>query len=185
MIAFPIALGALFVICVFWYYGVYNSFISLRVRIENAWSQIDVQLKRRHDLIPNLVEIVKGYMNFEKETLEKVIKARSQAIDASSLKDKAQAENILTQTLRSLFAVVEKYPDLKANQNVLNLQEELTSTENKISFARQYYNDEVMRFNTRIQSVPTNIVAKYGDFTEKEFFQIEDATEKKAPQVKF
>ncbi len=185
MIAFPIALGALFVVCVFWYYGVYNSLVSLRVRIENAWSQIDVQLKRRHDLIPNLVEAVKGYMAFEKDTLERVIKARSQAIDASSLQDKAKAENLLTDTLRSLFAVVEKYPELKANQNMLKLQEELTSTENKISFARQYYNDEVMRFNTRIQSVPVNIVAKYSNFTEKEFFQIKDVAEKEAPQVKF
>lgn len=185
MIAFLLAFGALFVVCVIWYYGVYNSLVSLRVRIENAWSQIDIQLKRRHDLIPNLVEAVKGYMAFEKDTLERVIKARSQAIDASSLPDKAKAENLLTDTLRSLFAVVEKYPELKANQNMLKLQEELTSTENKISFARQYYNDEVMRFNTRIQTVPINMVAKYSSFTEKEFFQIKDATEEEAPQVKF
>lgn len=168
-----------------WFFVTYNSLIALKVRVENAWSQIDVQLKRRHDLIPNLVEAVKGYMNYEKDTLERVIKARNQAIDASSIKDKAQAENFLSSTLKSLFAVVERYPDLKANQNVLKLQEELTSTENKISFARQYYNDEVGRFNTQIQLVPGNIVAGAAGFTKREFFQIEDKTEKEAPQVKF
>lgn len=175
-------LGALVIV---WFFVTYNTLVALRVRIDNAWSQIDVQLKRRHDLIPNLVEAVKGYMAYEKETLEKVIKARNQAIDASSFQDKAQAENLLTQTLRSLFAVVERYPDLKANQNVLKLQDELTSTENKISFARQYYNDEVMRFNTKIQVIPANYVANYGGFTKREFFQIGNATEKQAPQVKF
>ena len=168
-----------------WFFIIYNSFIGLRVRIENAWSQIDVQLKRRHDLIPNLVEAVKGYMTYEKDTLERVIKARTQAIDASSLKDKAQAENFLTQTLRSLFAVVERYPELKANQNVLKLQEELTSTENKIAFSRQYYNDEVRLFNTQIQVVPSNMVAQTFGFKEKEFFEIEDKTEKEPPKVQF
>jgi LemA protein len=168
-----------------WFFTTYNSLVSLKVRVENAWSQIDVQLKRRHDLIPNLVEAVKGYMAHEKDTLERVIKARNQAIDASSIKDKSQAENFLSQTLKSLFAVVERYPDLKANQNVLKLQEELTSTENKISFARQYYNDEVGRFNTQIQIVPGNIVAGACGFTQRDFFQIEDKTEKEAPQVKF
>jgi LemA protein len=122
-------------------------------------------------------------MAYEKDTLERVIKARSQAIDASSLKDKAQAENFLTQTLRSLFAVVERYPDLKANQNVLKLQEELTSTENKITFARQYYNDEVRLFNTQIQVVPSNMVAGLSGFTKKEFFEILDAAEKEPPKV--
>ncbi|MFH1201425.1 MAG: LemA family protein [Candidatus Omnitrophota bacterium] len=168
-----------------WFFGVYNSLVRLVVRINNAWSQIDVQLKRRHDLIPNLVETAKGYMAYEKDTLEKVIKARSQAIDASGIKDKTEAENFLTQTLRSLFAVVERYPDLKANQNMLKLQEELTSTENKIAFARQYYNDEVMRFNSGIQVVPSNIVASMCNFTKKEFFEIEDKTQREAPQVKF
>ena len=184
MVSFLFALMVLFVICAVWYFAVYNSFVALRVRIENAWSQIDIQLKRRHDLIPNLVEAVKGYMAYEKDTLERVIKARNQAIDASSLKDKATAENLLTQTLKSLFAVVEKYPELKANQNVLNLQEELTSTENKIAFARQYYNDEVMTLNTRIQTVPYNMVARSGGFSNKEFFQIEDKADKEVPQVK-
>jgi len=167
-----------------WFLSIYNSLVGLKLRVENAWSQIDVQLKRRHDLIPNLVETVKGYMAYEKDTLERVIKARSQAIDASSIKDKVQAENFLTQTLRSLFAVVEKYPELKANQNVLQLQEELTSTENRISFARQYYNDEVQAFNTKIQVVPSNIIANMANFQEKEFFEIEDAAQKEVPQVK-
>ena len=171
------------VVLIGWYFAVYNSLINLKVRIDNAWSGIDVQLKRRHDLIPNLVEAVKGYMAYEKDTLERVIKARTQAVDASSLKEKAQAENFLTQTLRSLFAVVERYPDLKANQNVLKLQEELTSTENKIAFARQYYNDEVRLFNTQIQVVPSNIVAGLAGFTKKDFFEIEDATEKEPPKV--
>jgi LemA protein len=172
-------------VAVFWFFAMYNKLVEIKVRVGNAWSQIDVQLKRRHDLIPNLVESVKGYMAHEKDTLERVIKARAQAIDASGIKDKAQAENFLTQTLRSLFAVVERYPDLKANQNVLSLQEELTSTENKIAFARQYYNDEVGMFNTTIQVVPTNIVANMMGLTSKEFFQIEDAAQKQAPQVKF
>jgi len=171
------------VVLIGWFFTVYNSLVNLKVRIDNAWSGIDVQLKRRHDLIPNLVEAVKGYMAYEKDTLERVIKARTQAVDASSLKDKAQAENFLTQTLRSLFAVVERYPDLKANQNVLKLQEELTSTENKITFARQYYNDEVRLFNTQIQVVPSNMVAGLSGFTKKEFFEILDAAEKEPPKV--
>lgn len=177
-------LGIVALVVIVWFFATYNVLVHLKVRVENAWSQIDVQLKRRHDLIPNLVESVKGYMSYEKDTLEKVIKARSQAIDASGLQDKAKAENFLTQTLRSLFAVVERYPDLKANQNVLKLQEELTSTENKIAFARQYYNDEVRLFNTRIQVVPSNIVANVAGFQKKEFFEIEDASQKEAPKVK-
>ncbi len=185
ILAILIILLAVVVVALIWFFGQYNSLVGLKVRIENSWSQIDVQLKRRHDLIPNLVETVKGYMAHEKDTLERVIKARTQAIDASSIKDKAQAENFLTQTLRSLFAVVERYPDLKANQNVLKLQDELTSTENKIAFARQYYNDEVGRFNTKIQIVPTNIVAAIGGFAKKEFFEIEDKAQREAPQVKF
>ncbi len=176
---------ALVILIVVWFLATYNSLIALKVRVDNGWSQIDIQLKRRHDLIPNLVEAVKGYMSYEKDTLERVIKARSQAIDASSIKDKSQAENFLTQTLRSLFAVVERYPDLKANQNVLKLQEELTSTENKISFARQYYNDEVARFNTLIQVMPTAVVAKTLGFTKRDFFEITDKTEKEAPKVQF
>lgn len=167
------------------FFGMYNSLVALKMRVENAFSQIDVQLKRRHDLIPNLVEAVKGYMAHEKDTLERVTKARTQAIDATGLQDKIAAENMLTQTLRSLFAVAERYPDLKANQNVLNLQEELTSTENRISFARQYYNDEVTRYNTDIATIPINIVAAACGFTKRELFGIDDPAEKQAPQVKF
>lgn len=168
-----------------WFLVIYNMLVALKVRIENAWSQIDVQLKRRHDLIPNLVEAVKGYMAYEKDTLERVIKARSQAVCATGMKDKSEAENFLSQTLRSLFAVAEKYPDLKANQNVLKLQEELTSTENRISFARQYYNDEAARYNTQIQTVPVVFVARMFAFSAKDFFQIEDKLEKEVPKVQF
>jgi len=164
---------------------VYNSLVGLRLRVKNAWAQIDVQLKRRHDLIPNLVEVAKGYMAHERETLEKVVQARSQAIKVTDIKGKQQAENFLTSTLRSLFAVVERYPDLKANQNMLKLQEELTTTENKISFARQYYNDEVTRYNTSIQLFPRSVVASMFNFTKSDLFEIEDSSQKEAPKVKF
>lgn len=170
---------------VLWFIGVYNGLVRLRQEVKNAWSQIDVQLKRRHDLIPNLVEAVKGYMTHERETLEKVIQARNQAVAATAMQDKAQAENMLTQTLKSLFAVSERYPELKANQNVMALQEEVTSTENRISFARQFYNDQAMRLNTAIETVPTNVVAGIGGFTKAEFFQLEDAAQREAPKVKF
>ncbi|GBE04536.1 MAG TPA: LemA family protein [Nitrospirae bacterium] len=163
----------------------YNTLIRLKVRVKNAWSQIDVQLKRRHDLIPNLVETVKGYAVHEKETLENVTKARAQAAGASDIKERAQAENLLTGALRQLFAVVENYPNIKANQNFLSLQEELTTTENKIAFARQYYNDEVMRFNTSIQTVPQNIIAQMFSFKKSEFLEIEDPRDKRVPAVKF
>ncbi len=164
---------------------IYNQLISLRQRVKNAWSQIDVQLKRRHDLIPNLVEVAKGYMTHEKETLEKVIKARNLALSASTVKGKGEAENFLTQTLRSLFAVAENYPNLKADQHMLSLQEELTNTENKISFARQYYNDEVMRLNTQIEVFPANIVALLFHFEKGDFFELEDLSQKTAPKVDF
>ena len=177
LLAVVVALGL-------WFIGAYNGLVRLRQEVKNAWSQIDVQLKRRHDLIPNLVEAVKGYMAHEKETLESVIKARSQAINADSFKDKAQAENFLTQALRSLFAVSERYPDIKANQNVMSLQEELTSTENRISFARQFYNDQTMRLNTAIETVPTNIVAGMTGFKKEDFFEIEDPGHREVPQVK-
>jgi LemA protein len=180
-----LVLLAIVALAVLWYFSIYNILVGLKVRVDNAWSQIDVQLKRRHDLIPNLVEAVKGYMAHEKDTLERVIKARTQAIDASSIKDKAQAENLLTQTLRSLFAVAERYPEIKANQNVLKLQDELTSTENKIAFARQYYNDEIRLYNTRIKVVPSNVVAGLAGFTEKDFFEIEDTAQKEPPKVQF
>lgn len=168
----------------FYFLIIYNNFVKMNNRVKNAWSQIDVQLKRRHDLIPNLVETAKGYLQYERETLEKVIKARQIALQASNIKEHSNAENILTQSLRSLFAVVENYPDLKANQNMLALSEELTSTENRISFARQYYNDEVMKYNTYIQSVPQNLIAKIFKFSEGEFFEIENLDREK-PSVKF
>ncbi len=157
--------------------GMYNSLVKRRNQVDNAWSQIDVQLKRRHDLIPNLVEAVKDYMAYEQETLTNVTQARAAAVAAGAQGPAAQAaaENGLTQSLRSLFAVVENYPDLKANQNVMALQEELTATENKIAFARQFYNDSVMTYNMKIQSVPTNIIAGLFNFKERQFFQGEEA----------
>lgn len=180
-----VILLAVIVVAGLWFIAAYNSLIALRQRVKNAWSQIDVQLKRRHDLIPNLVETAKGYIAHERGTLESVIKARQQAVNAQGLADKAQAENFLSSTLRSLFAVVENYPNLKANQNMLTLHEELTTTENKISFARQYYNDETMRYNTSLQTFPTNYVANMFNFSKEDFFQLEDASEKQPPQVKF
>jgi LemA protein len=164
---------------------IYNKLIRLRQRVKNSWSQIDVQLKRRHDLIPNLVEVAKGYMSHERETLESVITARNAAMSATNIKEKGDAENFLSSTLRSLFAVVESYPNLKADTQMLALQEELTNTENKISFARQYYNDEVMRINTQIEVFPANMVASIFNFTKEDFFEIEDVSEKKAPKVDF
>ncbi len=162
--------------------GTYNSLVTLRNRVKNAWSQIDVQLKRRYDLIPNLVETVKDYMEYEQETLQQVIQARNAAIDAEGPAQQGMAENALTGALRQLFALVENYPDLKANENVLALQEELTSTENKISFARQHYNDMVMTLNTRIQQFPANIVAGMFNFGEQEFFEIEGG-EREVPKM--
>lgn len=165
---------------------IYNSLVSLRNRVRNAWSQIDVQLKRRYDLIPNLIETCKGYMKYEKDVLENVTKARTQAVSISGASEaKAKAENMLTQTLRSLFAVAERYPDLKANQNMLALQEELTATENKISFARQHYNDQVMRLNTTIEKFPQNIIASMFNFKKEDFFKMQDPEEKKPVKVKF
>ncbi len=165
-------------------WATYNGLVRGRNQVDNAWSQIDVQLKRRHDLIPNLVESVKGYMQFEQDTLTKVTNARAAAVAAGAQGPaaQAQAENTLTQTLRSLFAVVENYPDLKANQNVISLQEELTTTENKISFARQFYNDSVMSYNTKIQSFPANTIAGMFNFTARQFFEGE-AADREVPKV--
>jgi len=179
-----IGLGVI-VALVFLIVGIYNGLVKLRQEVKNAWAQIDVQLKRRYDLIPNLVNTCKGYIAHERGTLEAVTKARQQAIDAKGVAEKAGAENFLTQTLRSLFAVVEAYPDLKANQNMMALQEELASTENKIGFARQYYNDSVMKYNTRIQTVPANMIASMFGFTLEEFFELQEAAERQAPKVEF
>jgi LemA protein len=151
----------------------YNGLVRRRVQVDNAWSQIDVQLKRRHDLIPNLVETVKGYAAHERQTLEAVTDARANAINAQGAPQQAAAENALTGALKSLFAVSEAYPDLKANQNFLNLQEELTSTEDRIAYARQFYNDSVGSYNTKIQQFPTVIIANLGHFTPRQFFDAE------------
>jgi LemA protein len=175
----------LIVVILAWIAGAYNGLVRLRNTVENAWAQIDVQLKRRHDLIPNLVETVKGYAAHERETFEKVTQARNMAVNATSVADKAQAENVLTGALKSLFAVAEAYPDLKANSEFMRLQEELTSTENKVAFARQFYNDSVMTYNTRIEVFPTNFIANMFSFGRREFFEVKAEDERSAPQVKF
>jgi LemA protein len=167
-------LGLLVVAVLFAAIGIYNGLVVKRNRVDNAWSQIDVQLRRRYDLIPNLVETVKGYAAHEKETLEKVIAARNAAMSAEGVKAQGEAENMLTGTLRSLFAVAEAYPDLKANQNFLMLQEELTGTESKIAYARQFYNDSVMTYNTAQQVFPASLLAGMFGFTPREYFEIEE-----------
>ena len=154
----------------------YNGLVSMRNRIENAWAQIDVQLKRRYDLIPNLVETVKGYASHERETLEAVVRARNMAMSAQGPQDQAAAENMITGALKSVFALSEAYPDLKANQNFLNLQEELTGTEGRIAYARQFYNDSVYRYNTKIQSVPSNLIANQFSFDEREYFEVDEGS---------
>ena len=164
---------------------IYNNLVERRNQVQNAWAQIDVQLKRRYDLVPNLVETAKGYMKHERETLEAVIKARQQAIDADSVEKQMQAENQLTGTLRSLMMLTENYPDLKANQNMMALQEELTSTENKIGFARQHYNDQVMTYNNMRQRFPSNVIASSFNFKEEPYFEVEDEEVREAPQVSF
>ncbi|HEV7762308.1 MAG TPA: LemA family protein [Acidimicrobiales bacterium] len=162
----------------------YNGLVSLRNRIENAWAQIDVQLKRRYDLIPNLVETVKGYASHEKETLDRVIQARNAGMGASGPQDQAQAENVLTGALKSVFALSEAYPDLKANTNFLQLQEELTGTEGRIAYARQYYNDSVLSYNTQIQKFPTVLLAGMFHFEKREYFEA-DETSRQNVQVDF
>ena len=168
VVAIIIAVVVLLVIA---FVVIYNGLVRLRNRIDNAWSQIDVQLKRRYDLIPNLVETVKGYAAHEKETLERVVQARNMAISAQGPHDQAQAENMLSGALKSIFALAEQYPDLKANQNFLNLQEELTSTEDRIAYARQFYNDTVLKYNNKIQTIPSNIIAGMFSFAEREYFE--------------
>ncbi len=165
--------------------SMYNSLIRLRNQVKNAWSQIDVQLKRRHDLIPNLIETVKGYMTHERETLQNITNARSQAMNATGVKERAQAEGELSGAMSKFFLVVENYPDLKANQNFLSLQEELTSTENKISFSRQNYNDQVLFYNNKIQSFPANMMAGVFNFKDEAFFQVEDKADREVPKVSF
>jgi LemA protein len=191
-----LVLAAIAVILALWVAGIYNSLVALRNRFKNAFAQIDVQLKRRYDLIPNLVETAKGYLKHEHETLEDVIKARNIAYtasqsaaanpaDASAVKGLLSAESGLTGALSRLMVVSEQYPDLKANQNMMQLTEELTSTENKISFARQAYNDSVMTYNTTRQTFPNVVFAGMFGFTDAQLFQIDDATERNAPKVSF
>jgi LemA protein len=196
MIITLLVLAGLAAVLFFWIAGSYNALVALRNRFKNAFAQIDVQLKRRYDLIPNLVETAKGYLKHERETLEAVIKARNVAYaaaqtaaanpaDAGAVKNLVGAESGLAGALSRLMVVSEQYPDLKANQNMMQLTEELTSTENKISFARQAYNDAVTTYNTKRESFPTNLLAGLFNFSEAQLFQVETAAERAAPQVKF
>lgn len=167
--------------------GMYNSLVTLSQRVKEAWADIDVQLKRRYDLIPNLINTVKGSSAFEATTLEKVVEARTKAMNAGTPKEHADAENMLSGTLKSMFALAESYPDLKSNQNYLSLQNELSDTENKIQAARRFYNSNVMAFNTKIQTVPSNIIAGMFSFTEKEFFELAEGEQaaRNPVEVKF
>jgi LemA protein len=175
----------LVVVLIVWIIGTYNSLIQVEKQVENSWAQIDVQLKRRTDLIPNLIETVKGYAKFENRVLKQVTEARTAIINADSPKKAAEGENMLSGALKSIFAVAESYPTLKANENFKALQEELSSTENKIAFARQFYNDMVMKWNTMILQFPTNIIANaFNRSKEKEFFEVAD-TERKNVKVDF
>ena len=184
-----IALGVA-VLLLFWFMGAYNGLVRLKNIGKEAWAQIDVQLKRRHDLIPNLVETAKGYMKHEQGTLEAVIKARQTAVNVTVDPNAgpaavAKAEGALAGVMKQFMMLTENYPDLKANENMLKVQEELTSTENRISFARQHYNDAVRQYNTKLEQIPTNIVKNFGDFPAMEFFEIEDDAERAAPKVQF
>ena len=181
-----IVIVAVIVLAVLGFVWAYNGVVRLRNRVDSAWSQIGVQLQRRHDLIPNLVETVKGYAAHERQTLEAVVQARNTAVQAqqSGPAQQAQAENVLTGALRQLFAVAEAYPDLKANQNFLNLQEELTSSEDRISYARQFYNDQVQAYDTKIQTFPTNTLAGIFHFQRREFFEAEQGSTE-VPKVQF
>lgn len=183
-IALIVVIGLVGLLVIF-FITLYNGLVGLRNQARNAWAQIDVQLKRRHDLIPNLVETAKGYVKHERETLESVTQARNIATQAKGPADAGKAEMALSTALGQFFAVAERYPDLKANQNFLALQEELSSTENRIGFARQFYNDQVTDYNTRIQTVPSNIVAGMFNFQAMDLFQITSEAERQAPKVQF
>ncbi|MGE5296805.1 MAG: LemA family protein [Solirubrobacterales bacterium] len=184
LVAVLIVLGVLGLVAIIGI-GIYNGLVGSRNQVDNAWAQIDVQLKRRHDLIPNLVETAKGYMKHERETFESITKARSEAMGAKSVSEVAKTEGQLADALSKFMLVVENYPELKANQNFLALQEELTSTENKIAFSRQNYNDQVLFYNNKIQMFPSNVVAGMFVFTKRDFFQVETALEREAPKVSF
>jgi len=181
LIIIAVALALLIVFAI----GIYNALIRLRNQVDNAWSQIDVQLKRRHDLIPNLVETAKGYMKHERETFEAITNARSRAMGAKTVAEASKAEGALGEALSKFMLVVENYPDLKANQNFLSVQEELTGTENRIAFSRQSYNDQVLFFNNKIQMFPSNIIAGAFNFGKRDFFEIEIAAEREVPKVSF
>jgi LemA protein len=186
MVAVYIIIGVVVVLLII-FLIIYNGLVRRRNQVKNAWAQIDVQLKRRYDLIPNLVETAKGYMKHERETLEAVTKARNlaQQLSSAGAGERAKAEGELSSVLSRLLAVVENYPDLKANQNFLALQEELASTENKISFSRQFYNDSVLRYNNQTQMFPSNVVASMTGFKASEFFEVTLAAEREAPKVSF
>jgi len=186
MVAVYIIIGVV-VVLLFIFLIIYNGLVRRRNQVKNSWAQIDVQLKRRYDLIPNLMETVKGYMKHERETLEAVTNARNlaQQVSSAGAGERAKAEGELSSALSRLLSVVENYPDLKANQNFLALQEELTSTENKISFSRQFYNDSVLRYNNQTQMVPSNIVASMTGFKASEFFEVTLTAEREAPKVSF
>ena len=172
-------------VVVLWFVLTYNSFVALRNRTQEAWSDIDVQLKRRYDLIPNLVQTVKGYAAHEKGVFEKVTEARARAMGAKGIKEQAQAENALSATLKTLFAVAENYPDLKASVNFVELQKELADTENKIQAARRFYNGNARDLNIKIESFPANVVALVFNFKKMEFFELEEEAAKQPPQVQF
>jgi len=184
MIALWISIGVLALIII-WWIATYNRMIVLRNRIDNAWSQVDVQLRRRYDLIPNLVEAVKGYAAHERGTFEEVTKARQAGIDARTVQDQAAAENMITQALRRLFAVAEAYPQLRATENFQMLQEELSGTESKIAYARQFYNDTVLSYHNLIQAFPARIVADSGGFQKRDYFEIEEAAARGPVHVQF
>lgn len=185
LIVTGIVIGVILLLLIAFVIGAYNALIRLRNQVDNAWSQIDVQLKRRHDLIPNLVETAKGYMQHERQTLENITEARSRAMGANSVGEASKAEGALGGALSNFMLVVENYPDLKANQNFLAIQEELTSTENKISFSRQSYNDQVLFFNNKTQVFPSNVIAGMFHFAKRDFFELENAAEKEVPKVSF
>jgi len=180
-----IIIGVFLLALILYVIGVFNSLVGLKNLIRNAWAQIEVQLKRRHDLIPNLVETAKGYMTHERGTFEAVTKARAQATGAHTVNDISKAEGRLSEALSQFMVIVENYPELKANQNFLSLQEELTSTENRIAFARQAYNDQVLFFNNKVQMFPSNIIAGMFNYTLAESFELEDQKERVAPKVSF
>jgi len=182
---FALIILGLIVGVILWVIGMFNALVRLRNQVKNAWAQIDVQLKRRHDLIPNLVETAKGYMKHERDTLQNITEARSRAMGAETIGDKIKTEGALTDAMGKFFVVVENYPDLKANQNFLAVQEELSTTENRIAFARQGYNDQVLFYNNKIQMFPSSIIAGMFNFRAEEFFQVDVAAEREVPKVDF